>query len=250
MPRRAWPPESVWYPSSWPLLLIVVRTSSRSRQTAVLGSPGRQAGDVQPGSPGERLGDDPDKAKVQAEGQGQGHPHQAGRPRGATHPASTWAGRSPTSCRGRGSTGSFARRASRKSSPKPCSTRSKIPKGATVADVGAGAGYHSIRLAQASRPQGNGAGQRLAAGDADDAPAQRARGQGHEHQAHPRHPARHQAPRGAVDLILMVDVYHECTEPRDHASRALEGVEAQRTARAGRVPRRGRERSRSSPSTR
>ena len=31
----------------------------------------------------------------------------------------------------------------------------KIPRGATVADVGAGAGYHSIRLAQRVGPRGS-----------------------------------------------------------------------------------------------
>ena len=89
----------------------------------------------------------------------------------------------------------------------------KIPRGATVADVGAGAGYHSIRLA---RRVGRG-GTVLAtdlqpemlrmlqtnARDAGVANIKSIRAT----QNDPK------LPEGLVDLILMVDVYHECSKP-------------------------------------
>ena len=55
----------------------------------------------------------------------------------ATGPDSTWAGRSPTSCRGRGPTGSSGR-PDQEEQPEAMLDALKIPPGATVADVGAG----------------------------------------------------------------------------------------------------------------
>ena len=73
----------------------------------------------------------------------------------------------------------------------------KIPTGATVADVGAGAGYHSIRLARRVGPKGTVLATdvqpemlRMLQDNARD-------GRRHQHQADPLHPGRHQAPRGA-----------------------------------------------------
>jgi ubiquinone/menaquinone biosynthesis C-methylase UbiE len=89
----------------------------------------------------------------------------------------------------------------------------KIRPGATVADVGAGAGYHSIRLARRVGPEGTVLAtdiqpemiqmlkqNALAAGVTNITPLLCS-------QQETRLPA------GKVDLILMVDVYHECTEP-------------------------------------
>jgi len=89
----------------------------------------------------------------------------------------------------------------------------KIPRGATVADVGAGAGYHSIRLAQRVGPQGT-----VLASDIQPEMLQMLRANARtagvtnirpvrSTQADPR------LPEGKVDLILMVDVYHECSDP-------------------------------------
>jgi ubiquinone/menaquinone biosynthesis C-methylase UbiE len=89
----------------------------------------------------------------------------------------------------------------------------KIPRGATVADVGAGAGYHSIPLARRVGPKGI-----VLATDVQPEMLRmlraNARAAGVTNikairctQTDPG------LPEGAVDLILMVDVYHECSDP-------------------------------------
>ena len=89
----------------------------------------------------------------------------------------------------------------------------KIPRGATVADVGAGAGYHSIRLARRVGPQGT-----VLATDVQPEMLEilknNARDAGVTNikrilstQSDTKLPAEN------VDLILMVDVYHECSYP-------------------------------------
>jgi SAM-dependent methyltransferase len=89
----------------------------------------------------------------------------------------------------------------------------KIPRGATVADVGAGAGYHSIRLARRVGPKGT-----VFATDLQPEMLQMLR----EHAATAgvanikplrATQADTRLPDGAIDLILMVDVYHECSDP-------------------------------------
>jgi len=89
----------------------------------------------------------------------------------------------------------------------------KIPRGATVADVGAGAGYHSIPLARRVGPKGTVLATDLqpemlkmlqanarTAGVTNIKPIRCT-------QTDPR------LPEGKVDLVLMVDVYHECSDP-------------------------------------
>jgi len=89
----------------------------------------------------------------------------------------------------------------------------KIPRGATVADVGAGAGYHSIPLARRVGPKGT-----VLATDLQPEMLRmlqaNARTAGVTNiksirctQTDPR------LPEGMVDLVLMVDVYHECSDP-------------------------------------
>jgi ubiquinone/menaquinone biosynthesis C-methylase UbiE len=89
----------------------------------------------------------------------------------------------------------------------------KIPKGATVADVGAGAGYHSIRLAQRVGSTGT-----VLASDLQ--PQMLTMLQRNAREARVTNIKAIRAtqsdtklPDGAVDLILMVDVYHECSNP-------------------------------------
>jgi ubiquinone/menaquinone biosynthesis C-methylase UbiE len=88
-----------------------------------------------------------------------------------------------------------------------------IPKGATVADVGAGAGYHSIRLARRVGSKGT-----VLASDIQPEMIrmlqENARNAGVANiksiratQSDPR------LPESKVDLILLVDVYHECSDP-------------------------------------
>lgn len=89
----------------------------------------------------------------------------------------------------------------------------KIPRGATVADVGAGAGYHSIRLARRVGPKGT-----VLAADVQPEMLQMLKANAREAGVKNIWPVLctqtdTKLPDGKVDLILMVDVYHECTEP-------------------------------------
>ncbi len=89
----------------------------------------------------------------------------------------------------------------------------KIPAGATVADVGAGAGYHSIRLARRVGPRGT-----VLATDLQTEMLQMLRQNAQAAGVTNIKPllATQQdsrLPEEKVDLILMVDVYHECTDP-------------------------------------
>ncbi len=89
----------------------------------------------------------------------------------------------------------------------------KVPRGATVADVGAGAGYHSIRLAQRVGPNGT-----VLATDLQPQMLEMLRNNARE--AGVTNIKRLLAtqtdtklPDAKVELILMVDVYHECSDP-------------------------------------
>jgi ubiquinone/menaquinone biosynthesis C-methylase UbiE len=89
----------------------------------------------------------------------------------------------------------------------------KIPKGATVADVGAGAGYHSIRLAKRVGPTGT-----VLATDLQPEMLTMLVRNAREARVTNVKPIRSsqldtKLPKEAVDVILMVDVYHECTDP-------------------------------------
>ena len=90
----------------------------------------------------------------------------------------------------------------------------KIAKGSTVADIGAGVGYMSWRLAQRVGPSG-----KVYANDVQQPMLDQLRRNMQE-----RHLANVQPilgefddpklPPGAMDLVLMVDVYHEFTQPQ------------------------------------
>jgi ubiquinone/menaquinone biosynthesis C-methylase UbiE len=89
----------------------------------------------------------------------------------------------------------------------------KIPRGATVADVGAGAGYHSIRMARRVGPSGT-----VLATDVQPQMLQtlrdNARAAGVANIKLIRATQTDtKLPEAKVDLILMVDVYHECSDP-------------------------------------
>jgi SAM-dependent methyltransferase len=89
----------------------------------------------------------------------------------------------------------------------------KIPEGATVADVGAGTGYFTWRLAQRVGPKG-----RVYAVDVQQRMLDMLAGQLKQRNLRNvelvlggvRDP---RLPEGAVDLELLVDVYHEFSEP-------------------------------------
>jgi len=89
----------------------------------------------------------------------------------------------------------------------------KIPRGATVADVGAGAGYHSIRLARRVGPKGT-----VLATDVQPEMLRMLRDNTRTAGITNIKPLRAtqfdtKLPNETVDLVLMVDVYHECTDP-------------------------------------
>jgi ubiquinone/menaquinone biosynthesis C-methylase UbiE len=89
----------------------------------------------------------------------------------------------------------------------------KIPAGATVADVGAGVGYTSLRLAARVGPEGTVYATdlqpemlRMLAANVQEA--------GYKNVKPVRcTPSDPKLPAEKLDLILMVDVYHECSEP-------------------------------------
>lgn len=89
-----------------------------------------------------------------------------------------------------------------------------IPRGATVADVGAGVGYFTWRLAERVGPSG-----KVYANDIQQVMLEKLRGN-----MEARHLTNVQTvlgaeddpklPAGAVDVILLVDVYHEFSQPQ------------------------------------
>jgi SAM-dependent methyltransferase len=89
----------------------------------------------------------------------------------------------------------------------------KIPPGATVADVGAGVGYTSLKLARRVGPSGTVYATdlqpemlRMLVANARDVGAKNIK----PIRCTARDP---KLPEGQLDLILMVDVYHECSDP-------------------------------------
>ena len=89
----------------------------------------------------------------------------------------------------------------------------KIPEGATVADVGAGVGYTSLKIAKRVGPKGLVLATdvqpemlRMLAENAENAGVSNIKGI----RCTPTDP---KLPENAVDLIIMVDVYHECSDP-------------------------------------
>jgi ubiquinone/menaquinone biosynthesis C-methylase UbiE len=89
----------------------------------------------------------------------------------------------------------------------------KIPKGATVADVGAGVGYTSVRLSRRVGAEGT-----VYATDLQPEMlrmlVENARAAGVSNIKPVRStPTDPKLPEGKVDLVLMVDVYHECSAP-------------------------------------
>lgn len=89
----------------------------------------------------------------------------------------------------------------------------KIARGSVVADVGCGAGYHSIRLGRRVGPRGT-----VYATDVQPEMLRMLRDNAREAGVTNIKPIRVTQektglPDSAVDLVLMVDVYHECSDP-------------------------------------
>jgi ubiquinone/menaquinone biosynthesis C-methylase UbiE len=102
-----------------------------------------------------------------------------------------------------------------------------IPPGATVADVGAGAGYHSIRMARRVGPKGV-----VLASDLQPEMLKMLQTNAREARVTNIKPIRAtqqdtKLPDAAVDLILMVDVYHECSDPETTLQGLLKALKPQ-----------------------
>jgi ubiquinone/menaquinone biosynthesis C-methylase UbiE len=100
----------------------------------------------------------------------------------------------------------------------------EVQRGSVVADVGAGSGYYSARLARLVGPEG-----RVYASDIQQAMLDIIRGR-LERERIPNielvlgTPTDPRLPRGAVDLAIMVDVYHEFSEPQMMLRRIRESL--------------------------
>ena len=91
----------------------------------------------------------------------------------------------------------------------------KLKKGMTVADVGAGTGYFSIRMARQVGPQG-----KVLASDLQPQMLARLKRNLDREKVRNVEPvlateSDPNLPAGAMDLILLVDVYHEFSEPQE-----------------------------------
>jgi predicted methyltransferase len=100
----------------------------------------------------------------------------------------------------------------------------KIPKGATVADIGAGVGYYTARLADRVGPTGVVYGEDIQQGMLD----QLERNMKDRHLANVRpilgtidNP---KLPKDSIDLVILVDVYHEFSEPEKMLDRIRESL--------------------------
>jgi ubiquinone/menaquinone biosynthesis C-methylase UbiE len=90
----------------------------------------------------------------------------------------------------------------------------RVPKGATVADIGAGSGYMTVRLAKIVGPSG-----RVLANDLQPAMLQLLQANVAKAKLSNVTPILGTLddptlPEGAVDLAIMVDVYHELSQPQ------------------------------------
>lgn len=100
----------------------------------------------------------------------------------------------------------------------------RIPRGATVADVGAGSGYMTVRLARAVGPAG-----RVYANDLQPGMLQLLEKTIAREKLTNVIPVLGaiddpKLPAGALDLVIMVDVYHEFSEPQRMLQRIREAL--------------------------
>jgi len=132
----------------------------------------------------------------------------------STHPVS---GRRIASVMGAGGAAWLDRpEREREEEPSKAIAALKIGAGQTVADIGAGSGYYTVRLAEAVGPTG-----RVFATDIQPEMLallrKRLAGRndgGRNVQLVQGTPTESKLPDGAIDLALMVDVYHELAEPQ------------------------------------
>ena len=116
----------------------------------------------------------------------------------------------------------------------------QIAPGSTVADIGAGSGYFTERLARLVGPSGKVYANDIQAGMLDLLRRRLSREQMSNVTLVLGAPADPKLPAGAVDLALMVDVYHELSDPQTMLAHIRQGAQTRRPARAHRVQRRRR----------
>ena len=100
----------------------------------------------------------------------------------------------------------------------------KIPQGATVVDLGAGVGYFTWRLAKAVGPTGKVIAVDIQEGMLDLLAANLKRRGIDNVETVLAHPEDPKLPVGQVDLLMLVDVYHELAHPEltmAHVRRSL-----------------------------
>ena len=128
--------------------------------------------------------------------------------------SSTWAARSPTSWATRRAEWLERPERVKEEEPAKLFEALKLKPGDVVADVGAGSGYHVFLMSPAGRREGESDRRRHPAGDA--------RPHHQQGQEAERRPTSRRCkgtatdpklPASSVDLILLVDVYHEFDHP-------------------------------------
>ena len=102
----------------------------------------------------------------------------------------------------------------REEAPQKAIAALNVRPGQTVADIGAGSGYYTVRLADAVGPKG-----RVYATDIQPEMLEMLRkridpGRGGAVEVVRGTPTESRLPDGAIDLALMVDVYHELAAPQ------------------------------------
>src|SRR5215471_5217440 len=95
----------------------------------------------------------------------------------------------------------------------------KLPKGATVADIGAGSGYMTIKLAKKVGPQGRVFATDIQAGMLDLLNKRVAKAKLANVTAVLGAVDDPKLPADTIDLALMVDVYHELSQPQQFLQR-------------------------------
>ena len=98
---------------------------------------------------------------------------------------------------------------------KPLLKALHVKPGQTVCDMGCGNGFYTLKLAEAGRQARARCWPSTSSRKCSACSKNRAEGgKAHEHQADPRHgQSIRSLPEGEVDLILLVDVYHEFSHP-------------------------------------
>jgi protein-L-isoaspartate O-methyltransferase len=205
MSRDSRRPERTWVTLATAAAIVLVAGSVVTTRAAQEPAPARpQGGTASPGTAKDHPAEAPAKAK----------PTANAKARARRDPPGFYMGRPIADVMSwEGADWLFRETRIEEEQPEAMLNALKIPRGATVADVGAGAGYHSIRLARKVGPKGT-----VYATDVQPQMLRMLRENARSARVPNIKPVRcTQAetglPEGQVDLVLMVDVYHEAADP-------------------------------------